>query len=110
MKKNLVLTSVIMALIFSFGVVLEYANAQDDAAEGDKVVLESELDKVSYIIGRQLATSILQNQLEVNVEAVLKGMGDMLNQAEPALNEEEMQAAMMALQEIVKKKTRGSKC
>ena len=104
MKKSLVVTSIAVAFVLSFGVVLEYAAAQDDAEQSNAVTLESELDKISYIIGRQLATSIIQNQLEVNVAAVLKGMDDMLNQTEPVLTEEEMQGAMMALQSIVEEK------
>ena len=74
------------------------AVAQDPAADAGKIALENEVDKISYAIGQQFGTTIIQNEIEVNVKAVLKGMEDMLMKQEPALTEEEMQASMMTLQ------------
>jgi FKBP-type peptidyl-prolyl cis-trans isomerase len=91
-------SSIVLSIIFAAGAVCLPAVAQDPAPEGAKIVLENEVDKISYSIGQQFGTTILQNELEVNVKAVLKGMEDMLMKQEPALTEEEMQAAMMALQ------------
>jgi len=98
MKKSVVLMSIVLAFVLSFGLVTKYAAAQDEAAASGKIALESDLDKISYAIGRQLATTIVQNKIEVNVKVVMQGMEDMLMQSESAMTEEEIQTAMMALQ------------
>jgi FKBP-type peptidyl-prolyl cis-trans isomerase len=109
MKKCFVFSSVVLAFALALGLGIGQAVAQDDAvvedaiaegaaAESGKAGLESEIDKISYAIGTQFGTTIVQNQIEVNVQTLLKGMEDILMQKEPALTEEEIQAAMMALQ------------
>ncbi len=98
MKKCFVFSSIVLAFALVLGVGVGEAVAEDDTAEAAGVVLESDTDKISYAIGQQFGTTIVQNEIEVNVKALLKGMEDMLMQQEPALTEEEMQAAMMTLQ------------
>ncbi|HDP34906.1 MAG TPA: FKBP-type peptidyl-prolyl cis-trans isomerase [Candidatus Hydrogenedentes bacterium] len=80
------------------GVAVNGALAEDAEPEAKKVVLESEADRISYAIGMQMASSLVQNKVDVSVAALLAGMEDMLLDREPALNQEEMQVAMTALQ------------
>lgn len=90
--------SVLLSVMMALCAVSAVAVAQDPAADAGKIALENEVDKISYAIGQQFGTTIIQNEIEVNVKAVLKGMEDMLMKQEPALTEEEMQASMMTLQ------------
>jgi len=98
MKKSFVFSSILIAIALTVCFGVKVAMAQDAPPAEGTVVLESEIDKISYAIGQQFGTTIVQNEIEVNVKALLKGMEDMLMKVDPALTEEEMQTAMMALQ------------
>lgn len=98
MKMSFLFTTIIIALAVTVAFGAKVAMAQDDAPLATSITLETETDKVSYAIGQQFGTTIVQNEIEVNVKALLQGMEDVLTKAEPALTAEEMQAAMMSLQ------------
>lgn len=98
MKMSVIFTTVVLAAALFIGLGIEKAMAEDAVAETAPAPLESEMDKVSYAIGQQFGSSIVQNGIEVNIKVLIKGMEDMLMKVEPALTPEEMQAAMMGLQ------------
>jgi FKBP-type peptidyl-prolyl cis-trans isomerase FklB len=52
--------------------------------------LETEKDKISYIIGTQLAASIRRANVEVSVDAVARGLTDALKGNKPAMSQSEM--------------------
>ncbi len=69
---------------------------------------KTEMDKVSYIIGSQIAgqvTANLRNQgIEVNIEMLLRGIRDTMTGQKPPLSLEQQQAIMMAFQQQLKAK------
>ena len=59
----------------------------------------SNKEKISYIIGRDMAANFKKQGLEVDPEIFLQGFKEALSGAESQLKPEEVQAAMMALQQ-----------
>jgi FKBP-type peptidyl-prolyl cis-trans isomerase len=76
---------------------------------------ESVQDRASYSIGLNLGRSFKSNEVNVNLDLLLKGVKDALSGVTPALTDEEMQGAMQALQQDVlakqqeKQKVQGEK-
>ena len=64
-----------------------------------KVSLETEKDKISYIIGTQLAASIRRAEVDVTVEAVIMGLKDALTGKKPAMSQTEMNSIFSAWQQ-----------
>jgi FKBP-type peptidyl-prolyl cis-trans isomerase FklB len=59
----------------------------------------SNKEKISYIIGRDMAANFKKQGIEVDPEVFLQGFKEVLSGAESQLSPEEVQAAMMALQQ-----------
>jgi FKBP-type peptidyl-prolyl cis-trans isomerase FklB len=59
----------------------------------------SNKEKISYIIGRDMAANFKKQGIEVDPEVFLQGFKEALSGAESQLSPEEVQAAMMALQQ-----------
>lgn len=59
----------------------------------------SNKEKISYIIGRDMAANFKKQGLEVDPEIFLQGFKEALSGTESKLKPEEVQAAMMALQQ-----------
>jgi FKBP-type peptidyl-prolyl cis-trans isomerase len=55
-------------------------------------------DSASYVIGYQVGGNLKRQGVPANPEAILRGLRDGLNGADPVLTEEQAQATMMALQ------------
>ena len=75
------------------GMVAGQAPAAEDASE-----LKTEMDKVSYIIGLQIAGNLVKQKIDVNLEALIRGIRDTLSGKPSALPMEEQQAVMQAWQ------------
>jgi FKBP-type peptidyl-prolyl cis-trans isomerase len=60
--------------------------------------IKTELEKTSYALGMNVAMSLKQIPLELDVEAVKQGLNDMLSGGKPALEQEEYAAVMQAFQ------------
>jgi FKBP-type peptidyl-prolyl cis-trans isomerase len=71
---------------------------------GKTVSLETEMDKISYIIGTQIAGSLKAQQIEVNVDALAQGIKDTLAGTKPALSAEEMKTVYAAWQQKMRQK------
>ncbi len=56
------------------------------------VSLETELEKISYIIGTQIAGNLKKGEIEVNVDMLAQGIKDVLAGKKLALNQAEMNA------------------
>ena len=68
------------------------------------VPLETELDKISYIIGTQIAGSLKKQQIEVNVDSLAQGIKDALAGGKLALTQAEMQAVYGPWQQKMQQK------
>ncbi len=86
-----------MKLALTAGFALAFAGSL--FAEAPK----TEKDKASYAIGMDMGNSFKAMDLDVNVDSVAQGIRDAIA-GKPALNEEEMQAALMSLQKNVQAK------
>lgn len=63
----------------------------------EKITLESNEAKGSYGIGLQIGQQLLENQLPVVIEAVAKGIFDVLQQNPTALSHQDISAALQQL-------------
>jgi FKBP-type peptidyl-prolyl cis-trans isomerase len=70
-------------------------------AQGAPGKPESVEDRASYAIGLNIGRNMKAQEVPVNVELLIKGLRDALTGASPALNDEEMQAAVTSLQQSV---------
>lgn len=61
-------------------------------------MLQSQLQKVSYIIGLDIGRNLANQGIEIEAEALSSGVADALSDAEPKLSEAEVQSIMMAFQ------------
>ena len=61
-------------------------------------MLQSQLQKVSYIIGLDIGRNLANQGIEIEAQALSSGVADALSDAEPKLSESEVQSIMMAFQ------------
>ena len=95
-----------MKLIWTAGLALALlavsVNAQDGAPQ-------TENDKLSYAIGVQVAAGIKSQGVEVSPEMVARGVRDALARATLLMTDDEMEAAMFALQQDMKLKQEAAR-
>ncbi len=70
------------------------------------VALETDAQKASYGIGRNIGTSLADVQEHLDMVALMMGVTDALSEMEPALTDEEIEAAMTAFNEMVQEAAR----
>jgi len=78
------------------------AGKTDSAGQAPKqkaVLLKTELDKVSYVIGVQLGQSFKQQEIEIKIEPMMRGFKDAMAGKKLALSGDEMQKIFMAFQQ-----------
>ncbi len=68
---------------------------------GAEVALETDVQKASYSIGRNMAGSLEGIVDQVDLPAILRGVSDGLAGIEPALAQEELDAAVIAFQQML---------
>jgi len=71
---------------------------------GGSASLGTDQQKASYAIGQQIGENMKMQSVEVDTKALHAGLSDALSGKEPRLKPEEMQAAMVKLQESTVKK------
>jgi FKBP-type peptidyl-prolyl cis-trans isomerase FklB len=65
-------------------------------------------EKISYIIGRDMATNLQKQGIEIDSEPFMKGMKEVLEGKPSSLSQQEVQQAMMALQQEMTQKQNAS--
>ncbi|MHC4642819.1 MAG: peptidylprolyl isomerase [Planctomycetota bacterium] len=60
---------------------------------------KTEMEKISYIIGMQLANNFKKQSIDINLKALSKGIEDVLAGKKPAISQTEQQSIMMAFQQ-----------
>ncbi len=68
--------------------------------------LETDAQKASYGIGLNIGRSLVDIEEHVDMAALLKGVTDVLAEADPALAPDEIQAAMTAFNEMIQEEAR----
>ena len=99
----------IMVLALSFFAVISAFAAKEDAGEkadasqavdanavSEKAEPQIDMEKVSYIIGTQIGSSIKTQGIEIDIEMLISGLKDALAGKELALSDEESKQVMMA--------------
>jgi FKBP-type peptidyl-prolyl cis-trans isomerase FklB len=66
--------------------------------------LKTDMDKVSYIIGTQIARNFKSQEIDVNLEALMWGLKDGMGGEELALSQSEMQKVYTAFQQRMRAK------
>ena len=86
-------------MTYQYILTLFLVTVVSSACAGDDTTLKSDKDKVSYTIGYQIGQSMKRDGLEIETSIVKKAMDDVINDKQPALSAQEMQAAMLAQRE-----------
>lgn len=63
------------------------------------ITLETSTEKSSYALGMDIGNNIAQGEMNVDVDVLLKGLRDGLENKEPLMSEDEQMEALMALQQ-----------
>ena len=87
----------VMCLAISANAAEETAAAPAEAAPA--AGLESDLSKESYAVGANVGRSIAEPGIEIDLDAFLEGFKAAYNKQELAMTPEEIQTAMMSLQQ-----------
>lgn len=69
-----------------------------------KVKIETDMQKASYGIGTQIGNNMKQQNIDIDTAALAQGLNDALTSKELKLKPEEIQQALMKLQEMAIKK------
>jgi FKBP-type peptidyl-prolyl cis-trans isomerase len=69
-----------------------------------EMALKTEVDKVSYIFGTQIARNFKSQEIEVNLEPLMWGLRDVLGGKELAMSQDEIQKVFTAFQEDLRAK------
>lgn len=72
---------------------------QADAAE--KTALKTEKDKISYSIGLNIGSNLKRDSIDIDEDALTKGIKDGLSGSKPLLTEKEVQETMQAFQKTM---------
>jgi FKBP-type peptidyl-prolyl cis-trans isomerase FklB len=89
----------LIALAFT-GFLAGNAFAEDKpAADKDKSAFKDEREKVSYALGLNIGTNWKRNDIDVDPDVVFKAVKDVMSGKEPAMTEQEAQAALMGYQQ-----------
>ena len=83
-----------LKMIFILGIL--FLVSQVSAQEN--LVLKSQKEKVSYIIGMDIGMNLKKQAIDIDSNILVRGMKDALSGAKPLLTEQEIQEAMVAFQ------------
>jgi len=86
-----------MRFLSIFAVALVLMSCQNNAQEN--VELKTQKDSVSYAIGYNIGNNFKTQNIDVDPAIVAAAMRDLMNDAEPKLNEEQSQQVWMAYQQ-----------
>lgn len=73
-------------------------------ALGQEVKLESQKDKTSYALGMNMGTNLKRQEVEVNLELLVRGIKDALSGSESLLNDDQMRETFQTLQTEMRRK------
>ncbi len=80
-----------------------------EAAAAKATELKTELDKVSYVIGTQIAQNFKKQDIEINIESLISGLKDVMAGKELALGEDERQQVMTSFRKRMMAKQAAQK-
>lgn len=81
--------------------VLGVALLAGQANAGEKTALKTEKDKISYSIGLNIGGNLKRDAIDIDEDALIKGLRDALAGAKPLMTEKEIQETMQAFQKTM---------
>jgi FKBP-type peptidyl-prolyl cis-trans isomerase FkpA len=103
---ELIMRKLTLPLVFVSAFALQACNQQPPATEEaapaaatPAVALETQEQRISYAIAYSVGQRMTSNEFPLDTAAFVQGVTDALNQADPAISQEAMQAEMQAFQE-----------
>ncbi len=86
------------------GIVLCALLVTTPVVAAGKQELKTQKDKISYVVGLDMGTSLKKNKIDVNPEIVVQGLRDGLSGEKPLMTEQEMKEIIIALQKDLQAK------
>jgi len=80
---------------------VDISHSAGEAATDKAVSLKTELDKVSYVIGTQIAQNFKKQDIEINIESLMWGLKDAMAGRKLALSQDERQQVMTSFQQRI---------
>ncbi len=74
------------------------SHSASEVATDKAVLLQNELNKVSYVIGTQIAQNFKRQDIEINIESLMWGIKDAMEGRELALSQDESRQVMLNFQ------------
>ncbi len=99
MKTNRLSLTIILA-----GLILSGCQESGEAPSATSDALETDEQKVSYIMGMNIGSQIASDDFELNMETFNLGMADAFSGAEPRLSEDEVRTTIEAFQAKIAEK------
>lgn len=76
---------------------------------GEKQAIKAEKDKVSYSLGYQIGGDFKQQRMDIDTDALLKGIEDALAEMEPQISRDKMQETLLEMKHKIEASTRQEK-
>lgn len=76
----------------------------DDALPGPNGNFKSTKEQTSYALGMDIGMSMKSSDMDLDLEAIVRGMRDVLGDGKPLLSETELRETLVAFQEEIQKK------
>lgn len=93
-----------VSMKFGWLAVLAVVLVAGQAHAGEKATLKTKKDKISYIIGLNIGTNLVNQHVDVDADAFARGFRDGINRAKPAMSTTEMHDIMTAFNKELREK------
>jgi FKBP-type peptidyl-prolyl cis-trans isomerase len=93
---------IVLAILTSFFLLL--SNCDSNSNSGKSVTLETKKDSISYVIGTDMARSLTQIKDEIDLDKMVGGMKDQLNEKPLLVKKEDAQTMMRDFSMQMRKK------
>lgn len=80
---------------------VDSSHSPGETAIEKKISLKTELDKVSYVFGTQIAQNLKTQGIEVNIEPLMWGLKDAMEGKQLALSQDEMRQVFTSFQQRI---------
>lgn len=101
MKKTAIL---ILAMVLVFTTTTFSQKKKPTQTQSQSIELKTKMDTLSYSLGMQFGRDLMQNNVAINPEIFSKALTDMLNKNIPLLTDDQVQEAIMNLNNELREK------
>lgn len=101
MKKTAIL---VLAMVLVFTTTTFSQKKKPILTQPQSIELKTKMDTLSYSLGMQFGKDLMQNNVAINPEIFSKALTDILNKNNPLLSDDQVQAAIMNLNNELREK------